>query len=95
MIRPEKKAWFYNGQKVQKVDWFAWPLRDSEVVSNFADRVSTAPDFITMDKMGRILMGNPHHVIRLIVDPNDATSFILDDDFGNESGARRRGWGLC
>lgn len=81
-----KKRWLYNGQKVQKVETWAWPQRDDESATSLSGRVSTMPDFITLDKKGRILYGGPHYVVRLIPKPSDPTLFILDQEFGKSNG---------
>jgi hypothetical protein len=81
-----KKRWLYNGEKIQKAEWWAWPHRDDERETNMASRVSTAPDYITLDKAGRILYGNPHYVCRLIADEENEGLFKLDTSFGKDKG---------
>ncbi len=81
-----KKRWLYNGEKVQKAEWWAWPHYDEEKESSLTQRVSTAPDYITLDKEGRILYGNPHYVCRLIPDENNEGLFKLDTSFGRDRG---------
>jgi hypothetical protein len=81
-----KTAWIYNGQMVQLAQWWAWPRREEEEALDLDDRISTSPDFITMDKKGRILYGNPHGVVRLKPSGDDDGLFVLDEDFGGSGG---------
>lgn len=81
-----KRRWLFNGEKVQKAEWWAWPRRDEEAKSDLTMRVSTTPDFITLDKTGRILYGNSHYVTRLVPDPDDEGYWKLDEDFGKSRG---------
>lgn len=84
-----KKRWLFNGEKVQKAEWWAWPRHNEENRDDLTSRASTAPDFITLDKTGRILYGNPHYVTRLKrrADDDEPTLFELDTDFGQGRGA--------
>lgn len=85
-----KRRWLFNGTNVQKAEWWAWPANDEESETALTDRGSTAPDFITLDKTGRILYGNPHYVVRLIPNEDDAGYYKLDTGFGTFRGP---GWG--
>lgn len=82
-----KKRWIFNGEKVQKAEWWSWPRRDDEDENDLAGRVSTAPDFVTLDKAGRILYGNPHYIVRLIPDEEDPGFFKLDEAHGARGGS--------
>jgi hypothetical protein len=77
-----KRRWMYNGHRVQKAEWWAWPARDDETHIDVSGRVSTAPDYITLDKQGRILYGNPHYVVRLIPRDDEPTLYKLDPEHG-------------
>lgn len=81
-----KKRWFYNGEKVQKAEWWVWPYRDDEGKITLDQRFSTTPDFITLDKQGRILYGNPHYIVRLIPNEDDPGYWKLDTSFGQPRG---------
>jgi hypothetical protein len=79
------KRWFYNGEKVQKAEWWTWAKRNEENADPVFDRAATVADYITMDDEGGILYGNPHFVIRLIYD-EDLEKFVLDEEFGGPRG---------
>lgn len=81
-----KRRWMSINGKVQKAEWWAWPRREEEEKTDLTLRVSTAPDFITYDKLGRVLYGNPHYVVRLIPNEDDPGFWKLDTDFGGPRG---------
>jgi hypothetical protein len=59
---------------------WAWAARDEENHTGLDSRAKTTPHFITMDGEGRVLIGNPHFVVRI---KRDKT---LDRSFGKERG---------
>lgn len=80
------KRWFYNGERVQEFNWWAWARRDEESANDISTRVKTVPDYITMDGSGRILIGNPHYVVRLKRREDEPTLFELDTSHGSGRG---------
>jgi hypothetical protein len=81
-----KTPWIFNGTQVQRAEWWSWPLRDDEVDRNLSLRYSVVPDYITFDKKGRILYGNPHYVVRLIPDEENEGLYKLDETHGSSRG---------
>jgi hypothetical protein len=61
------KRWCYDGEKVISLEnLWSWAKRDDEAGSVSLDgRGTTIPYFVTMDRKGRLLIGNPHYVLRL------------------------------
>lgn len=80
------KRWLWNGQRVQEFPWWAWARRDEENANDISTRVRTLPDYVAMDNKGRILVGNPHYVVRLKKREDDETLYEIDLDFGHARG---------
>jgi hypothetical protein len=59
-----KKWWYWDGYELRQLTGWAWAARDEEDATAIASRVATNPHYITMDGSGRILIGNPHYVMR-------------------------------
>lgn len=81
-----KRRWLHNGDRVQEIPWWAWPRRDEESAEDITNRVTTIPNFVTMDGSGNILYGNSHYDVRLRRREDDATLFEPDPDFGGPRG---------
>jgi hypothetical protein len=75
-----KRRWFWDDVKVRRAKWWKFPKRDDDAGTNIASRVSTLPDFITMDSLGRIIYGNAHYVVVLKYD-SDSDEWAPDEDF--------------
>lgn len=62
--------WYYDGYQFRKLEDWTWAARDDEGdnPTNISSRAETKPHFITMDGKGRILIGNPHYVMRRLRD---------------------------
>lgn len=75
------KRWFYAKGKVRECKYWAYAKRDDESQIDLVSRVSVVPDFITMDKEGRILMGNPHWLCRVLIDEDG--NDVIDESFGS------------
>lgn len=75
------KTWFYAKGKVRQGKYWTYAKQDDEDATALASRVSVTPDFITLDWDGRILIGNPHYMARVVIDEdnNDA----IDETFGS------------
>ena len=80
------RRYFWNGEKLQANPFWAWAARNETAQDDISTRVKTRPEYITMDKLGNILIGNPHYVVRLKRDEDDPTTFVLDEDFGFSRG---------
>jgi hypothetical protein len=87
--------YIWDGERLRKAKFWAWPLRDNEQNTSITSRVSTVPESIVFDRTrgneGKILYGNPHYLVRVIVDgiDNDANpDGVLDTTFA-EKGIKR------
>jgi hypothetical protein len=74
------RRFFWDGNKVRRAKWWKYPKRDDEQQTDVASRVSTVPDFIALDTLGRIWYGNPHYVVVLVYDA-DADEWSPDETF--------------
>lgn len=77
-----KKRWFYAAGKVRQAKYWAWKKQDDEDDTTIDEQRTsrTVPDFITMDRQGRIYYGNPHYVCRILIDDNGDD--YIDESFG-------------
>ena len=75
------KRWFYAKGKVRKCNYWTYAKVDEENQTELTSRLSTVPDYITMDKQGRILLGNPHYFCRVLID--EEGNDFLDTSFGS------------
>lgn len=81
--------WYYDGYQLRILKDFTWAIRDEEDGTNVSARASTIPHYITMDGLGKILIGNPHYIMRR---NRDGT---LDTDHGGSQGVgfnQSSGW---
>jgi hypothetical protein len=78
-----KNRWFYAYGKVRRAKYWAWKKQDDEDTTEVDPSRSsrTTPDFITMDRQGRIYYGNPHYVCRILID--DDGNDHIDESFGS------------
>lgn len=78
------RRWYYDGTRIREATNWSWARHDEEDSTELAGRASTQPDFITFDTNQDILYGNPHFVVKILMESGREGE--LDRTFGSSRG---------
>lgn len=63
-----RRRYYFDGVMVRAFHDWDWAQHDKDAQTVISSRTSTKPDCIMMDDEQRILIGNPHAVVRMTID---------------------------